>query len=104
MPTMIAARRSNSSRRIRVISSWLAALGLALSLGGAFASQAFAQQAGWSRNLRSGIESGPLPVPDPGAMSSGQPLYTQQLGNNMPDPGDIAPDNGQSFTLFNKRF
>ncbi|MFO1114691.1 MAG: hypothetical protein U1E28_03350 [Beijerinckiaceae bacterium] len=104
MSTKIAARGSNLSQRARGISSRIVAVCLALSLGGAFASQAFAQQAGWSRNLRSGIESGPLPVPDPDSMSSGPPLYTQQLGNNMPDPGDIAPDNGQSFTIFNRRF
>lgn len=104
MLTMIARRCSNSSRNVRVISSRAFVVGVALIVGGALSTEALAQQAGWSRNLRSGIESGPLPVPDPDSMSSGQPLYTQQLGNNMPDPGDIAPDNGQSFTLFNKRF
>lgn len=50
------------------------------------------------------IEIGPLPVPDPGSMGGSPPLYMQQFGDTMPDPGDIAPDNGQSFTIFNRRF
>lgn len=77
---------------------------LAFSLGALSISESSAQQTGWSRRMPQGVVSGPLPVPDPGSMATGTPLYTQQLGDNTPDPGDIAPENGQSFTIFNRRF
>jgi hypothetical protein len=76
----------------------------ALLVGALSASEATAQQAGWSRKAAQGIESGPLPVPDPTMGSGNLPQYAQPLGDTMPDPGDIAPDNGQSFTIFNRRF
>ncbi|MFO1135315.1 MAG: hypothetical protein U1E30_09050 [Rhodoblastus sp.] len=77
---------------------------LAILLGVLPMTESSAQQAGWSRRMSQGVVTGPLPVPDPGSMASGTPLYMQQLGNNTPDPGDIAPENGQSFTIFNRRF
>ena len=75
-----------------------------LLLFGALATEAMAQQAGWSRRTSQGIVSGPLPVPDPGSMGSSPPDYMQPIGNNMPDPGDLAPENGQSLTIFDRRF
>ena len=95
------SRKMRVFRKTRIAAS---AVTLSLLVGSATAIDAHAQQAGWSRKTNQGIESGPLPVPDPGSMTSGTPLYMQNLGNNMPDPADIAPDNGQSLTLFNRRF
>jgi hypothetical protein len=97
----MSRRNARACRQMRVLASATTA---SLLIGFVSMTDANAQQAGWSRKMSQGIESGPLPVPDPGSMSSGTPLYMQTLGNNTPDPGDIAPDNGQSFTLFNRRF
>lgn len=80
------------------------AAALVFLLGALGSTSALAQQAGWSRNTSQGIEVGPLPVPDPGSMSSGTPNYIQSTGNDMPDPGDLAPENGQTLTIFNRSF
>lgn len=96
-------RLSDTSARTNVRYR-LFSIGLALAIGAPAATDAFAQRAGWSRGVSTGIVSGPLPVPDPGSMPISPPLYTQTLGDTMPDPGDIAPDNGQSFTVFGRRF
>lgn len=90
-----------AKRRMALKTSSASAL---LLLFGSLATEAMAQQAGWSRRTSQGIVSGPLPVPDPGSMGSGPPNYMQPIGNNMPDPGDLAPENGQMLTIFDRRF
>ena len=94
---------SSNPRRFETRAAVVSAA-FALLIGAAASTEATAQQAGWSKRMSQGVESGPRPVPDPTMGSGGQPLYSQQLGDTMPDPGDIAPDNGQSFTIFNRRF
>jgi hypothetical protein len=75
------------------------------ALGALFAAEASAaQNSRYWRQSGQGIESGPLPMPDPGSMGGGQPAYVQETEDFGPTPNDIAPDNGQSFTIFNRRF
>jgi hypothetical protein len=96
-------RLSDTGAR-RTLRRGVLSIGLVLAIGAPAATDALAQRAGWSRGVSTGIVSGPLPVPDPGSMPIGPPAYTQTLGDTMPDPGDIAPDNGQMFTVFGRRF